>query len=93
MEKQTKTFSLNQKVKVSLNHFWAKGQFGIISKVPREVKELSSGWEDDYSKKVKTTAGDKLFYWVVFDSPQVDASGDGPYKEAEIELQFLEPIL
>jgi hypothetical protein len=30
-----------------------------------------------------------LFYWVTFDSPQVDADGDGPFNCAEIDSRFL----
>lgn len=29
-------------------------------------------------------AGPKLFYWVDFDAPQIDADGDGPYAGGEI---------
>ena len=91
-EDQKNSFSLNQKVKVSFDHHWAKGQIGIISNVPEQVKALNSGWENDYSRKVKTRNGEKLFYWIRFDSPQLDADGDGLYREAEIEKRFLELI-
>ena len=30
-----------------------------------------------------------LFYWVKFDEPQLDADGDGPYHEAEIDSDYL----
>jgi hypothetical protein len=29
------------------------------------------------------------FYWVVFDEPQFDADGDGPYGSAEIQAEYL----
>jgi hypothetical protein len=31
-----------------------------------------------------TTTGPARFYWVVFDEPQMDAEGDGPYFESEV---------
>jgi hypothetical protein len=30
-------------------------------------------------------------YWVVFDSPQYDSSGDGPYRKAQIWGRYLRP--
>ena len=32
------------------------------------------------------------FHWVVFDEAQWDSEGDGPYQEAEIDADFLEPL-
>jgi len=39
---------------------------------------------------VKGVAGPIIFYFVRFDSPQDDGSGDGPYKVSEIDECYLE---
>ena len=39
-----------------------------------------------------TTTGPRWFSWVVFDDPQCDADGDGPYPESEILDRYLERL-
>jgi hypothetical protein len=34
---------------------------------------------------MNTPKGQKVFYFVEFDEPQDDGSGDGPYRASEIE--------
>jgi len=34
----------------------------------------------------------ELAYWVVFDAPQVDSNGDGPYRKALIWDRYLRPL-
>jgi hypothetical protein len=29
------------------------------------------------------------FVWIVFDEPQMDGDGDGPYRGGEVELEFV----
>ena len=62
MQEQTKLFSLNQRVRISPEYSWAKGQYGVISKAPEQVKELSSGWMNDYCKKLNTRTGETVCY-------------------------------
>lgn len=38
-----------------------------------------------------TATGTHLMYWIVFDSPQFDGDGDGPYESAEVNSKYLEP--
>ncbi|MFE1897324.1 ferrous iron transport protein A [Streptomyces yangpuensis] len=33
----------------------------------------------------------ELLYWVVFDAPQYDSAGDGPYRKAQIRGRHLRP--
>ncbi|GGV39558.1 hypothetical protein GCM10010182_75060 [Actinomadura cremea] len=33
----------------------------------------------------------ELMYWVVFDEPQYDGAGDGPYRKAQIWDRYLRP--
>jgi hypothetical protein len=34
----------------------------------------------------------ELKYWVIFDEPQLDANGDGPYRKAQIWGRYLRPV-
>jgi hypothetical protein len=56
-------------------------------------KPVSNQWLEGYekgcSREVKSLRGMVTFYWIEFDEPQIDADGDGPYSEAEIESEFL----
>jgi hypothetical protein len=42
------------------------------------------------TRKVKARVGEVTFVWIKFDHPQVDADGQGPYGQAEIDLAFVE---
>jgi hypothetical protein len=41
---------------------------------------------------VNTTHGVELLYWIVFDDPQVDAEGDGPYTSSEVLGRYVERL-
>lgn len=65
------------RVKVSDQYHWAKGQVGTVKKhigCPRSVE---------------STSGMLEFYFVTFDTPQIDADGDGPYDGGEIDARYL----
>jgi hypothetical protein len=47
--------------------------------------------EDRLSRSVETTSGPSRFYWIVFDEPQLDADGDGPYVSSEVLAKYVEP--
>lgn len=36
--------------------------------------------------------GTRTFYWIVFDEPQRDADGDGPYERAQVLDTYLIPL-
>jgi len=48
-------------------------------------------WQDG-ARTVDTTRGPRTYYFVSFDTPQDDGSGDGPYKAGEVEESHLAPI-
>lgn len=79
-----------QRVSVLRSYHWAKGASGALKSAPDAVREDDENWPNAYSRNVPTADGAKLFYWVSFDSPQLDAEGDGPYGEGEIDASFLE---
>ncbi len=41
-------------------------------------------------RPVQTTSGPGRFYWIVFDEPQIDAEGDGPYSMSEVLDSYIE---
>src|SRR5262249_8206132 len=74
---------LGDRVVVSPAYQWSRGATAVVAAVPPDVAAGSPGWRDCW-RTVKTLQGKQVFYWVVFDEPQVDADGDGPYNAAEI---------
>jgi hypothetical protein len=83
-----KSFSVGNIVKVSENYHWAKNAIGEIKQPPNYIVEMSDGWKG-YVREVKSLKGMLLFYWVEFRESQIDADGDGPYHEAEIDSAYL----
>lgn len=43
-------------------------------------------------KSVATLRGPQRHYWIVFDEPQRDGDGDGPYAAAEVEEEYIEAL-
>jgi hypothetical protein len=41
---------------------------------------------------VQTVNGPMANYWVVFDEPQIDPDGDGPYVASEVLGLYIEPL-
>jgi hypothetical protein len=77
-------------VRISTNHHWAQGCTATIAAPPDGVRALVA-WTGCH-RRVVTPKGIYVFYWVAFDTAQDDGSGDGPYREAEIDADYLEPI-
>ena len=65
------------RVRISATHHWARSATGTVGSKFREVGSLN---------------GPLLFQSIEFDTPQVDADGDGSYGGAEIDVRFLEVI-
>ena len=81
-------FSIGSKIKISENYHWAKNATGKITQPPKFIVDMSDGWKENV-REVKSLKGILFFYWVKFDEPQVDADGDGLYREAEIDSNYL----
>lgn len=77
-------FSPNDRIRVSDDFFWAKGATGKITEPPAEVVALSGPWDNNLTRQEKSALGVNTVYWVWFDSPQLDADGDGPYRGGQI---------
>ena len=83
-----KEFLIGDRVEVSMNYHWAKGQLATIAEPPTPVVDMVDGWQGPW-RIVEGVKGPLKFYWVEFDEPQRDADGDGPYFGAEIDSEYL----
>jgi hypothetical protein len=43
-------------------------------------------------REVMTPAGLRRFYWIGFDTPQLDADGDGPYQAGEVLDEYVDEL-
>ena len=91
MNEKPKIFSIGRKVRISSECSFSEGIVGVVAYSPK-VSPLAEDFGSNYFRKVQTLKGKKFFVWVVFDEPQFDADGDGPYSEAEINIDNLEVI-
>ena len=81
---------VGSRVRISTEYHWAKGATATVASSPFVVQNLT-GESAGSSRVVESLHGPLLFYWVVFDVPQDDGSGDGPYAQAEIDSRYLSP--
>ncbi len=64
---------------------WPTEPFGTIAEHP--LSEDGATW-----RPTRTRSGLGRLYWLVFDEPQLDPDGDGPYPNAEVLDKYLELI-
>ncbi|NEX92756.1 hypothetical protein [Caulobacter sp. 17J65-9] len=84
------TFVIGVRVRVSEGHYWASGATGTVAAWPSFAAELGHGTLiDETVKLVPTRSGSMRTLWIIFDEPQFDVDGDGPYAEAEIPASAL----
>jgi hypothetical protein len=57
---------------------------------PSEPRGVVSGHVSPYFMVVQTLQGPERTYWIVFDEPQQDAEGDGPYDSSQVLERYLE---
>jgi hypothetical protein len=60
------------------------GATGVVAPPPTSVREFFGDDWREYWRVETTLHGSRVLYWIVFDEPQIDDDGDGPYSEAEI---------
>ena len=82
------SIALGARVRISDECHWAQGASGTVGTPPDHVRELASDWVH-HRRSSSSTKGQRVFYWVIFDEPHDDGSGDGPYAEAEIDANYL----
>jgi len=86
-------FRLGDRVRIVRHPEWPDGVTGTISTPAGVVVQLAG--EDEWQRCRRVVQGrNRLieFYWVRFDAPHDDGSGDGPYAGGEIDEQYLELI-
>lgn len=85
-------FSLGDRARISLEYNWAQGALATIVEPPEAIRQLVEDQAPWYGlhRFVAGRKGPIEFYFVKFDGPQMDADGDGPYSQAEIEADRLE---
>jgi hypothetical protein len=77
-------FSINDRVRIAEEFFWAKGATGTITEPPPEVVGIRGPWDNNLTRQERSALGIHTVYWVWFDVPQFDADGDGPYRGGSI---------
>jgi hypothetical protein len=85
-------FSVNDRVHISEEFFWAKGATGTITEPPPEVVAISGPWDNNLTRQERSELGLRTVYWVWFDVPQLDADGDGPYRGGSIDERAMSRI-
>jgi hypothetical protein len=83
MPPERAVFRTGDRVTVIPEYHWASGAAATVAAVPSDVATRTPDWRE-YWRPVMTRQGKEIFYWVIFDEPQIDADGDGPYNAAEI---------
>ena len=61
---------------------WPAEPAGVVARHP-------GSHEGDPWVLTKTMSGHRRTYWIVFDDPQSDVDGDGPYVESEVLDKYL----
>ncbi len=67
-------FAAGDRVRIAESAYWAKGQAATVN---------PGGWSNIGSRIERRLAGPTRVYFVFFDTPQDDGSGDGPYRGGE----------
>jgi hypothetical protein len=85
------TFSIGARVKIRRDPEYPHGPWpdepiGTVAEHPFATENRT--W-----RGVSTPRGTRRFYWIVFDSPHLDAEGDGPYQESEILDKYIAPLV
>jgi hypothetical protein len=84
-------FQIGQRVKVKTGCSFKSGTIGTIARPPEALIKVVDYGESHFRKGPNFERRD-YFVWIVFDEPQLDGDGDGPYPEAEIQSRCLERI-
>lgn len=90
-------FQNGSRVRVDEESGWFGGPVGTIRTWRGAVGVLLTRLgenldEQQLARVVNTVDGPELSYWIRFDSPQLDAEGDGPYESAEVLDRYLQSV-
>jgi hypothetical protein len=86
-----RSFNLNDRVILQGHWEFPDGTTGTISMPPKFAIDLSEPGEWQEHRRIHPCrSGLMTSYWVVFDTPTDDGSGDGPYLAGEIDVAALQ---
>ncbi len=78
-----------------LGHWnWPNACTGRVAEAPGGIRALADGngaWQG-CRRVVQGRRRSIEFQWIVFDQPQLDGDGDGPYLAGEVETEYLRPV-
>jgi hypothetical protein len=84
-------FELHQRVRVKQSRWAFGGVAGTVANAPAFMAQLDPEPWNGHMQRKRRKGGVVLLYWIEFDQPADDGSGDGPYSAAAIEEEYLEP--
>ena len=84
--------SQGDKVRVIDHWEWPDGIIGTITEPDPVMIQLTPGEWQGLRRVMNGPKGVIITYYVLFDTPQDDGSGDGPYLGGEIEEESLRLI-
>ncbi len=69
---------------------WPDDCTGVVALPPTTVRSFAvdEPWQG-HLRTLRTLKGMITFVWIVFDVPQHDGDGDGPYPAGEVELEYV----
>ena len=83
---------LGDRVRINGDWEWPDGATGIVEKPDPVMVELCSNEWQGIRRVSKARTQTIITYFIKFDEPQDDGSGDGPYAGGEIDEANLELI-
>jgi len=86
-------FETGDRVELAGHWEFEDGIIGTLTPPPNAIIELCppDEWEG-CRRTFHSQKGRKVSYYVQFDEPHDDGSGDGPYQGAEIDADCLRPL-
>jgi hypothetical protein len=86
-------FQVNERVRVNESRWAFGGVMGTVVNPPDWMAQLDpEPWNGNHQFK-RRKDGVVVLYWIDFDVPTDDGSGDGPYTSAAIEEENLIPLV
>ncbi len=86
----SKQFNIGDRVVLKGHSEFPDGTTGTVSVPPQSLMDLAEPAEwKEHHRTVQALKGPILFYFVEFDEPTDDGSGDGPYAAASIDENSL----
>ncbi|MEG3179348.1 hypothetical protein [Sphingomonas sp. LT1P40] len=78
------------RVQIADTFHWACGATGTVKPYPASIAdEMTGDLTNPVIMLVPTMKSTKEQAWIVFDEPQIDGDGDGPYRAGMIDVAAL----